>query len=48
MNMPVAGTVPGVTLRCHGNSTMAKEALSAIILSGVLERYPQFKSSSAK
>ena len=41
MNMPVAGTVQGVTLRCHGNATMAKEALSAIILSGVLERYPQ-------
>ena len=39
--MPVAGTVQGVTLRCHGNATMAKEALSAIILSGVLERYPQ-------
>ncbi len=41
--MPKAGTVQGVALRCHGNSTMAKEALGAIILSGVLQRYPRLR-----
>jgi predicted TIM-barrel fold metal-dependent hydrolase len=40
-SMPQAGTVEGVTLRVHGNSNMAKDALGQIILSGVLERFPR-------
>jgi predicted TIM-barrel fold metal-dependent hydrolase len=40
---PGSGTIEGVALRVHGNSTMAKDALAQIILSGVLERYPRLK-----
>lgn len=39
-NMPRAGTIEGVTVRSHGNTTLAEDALAQIILSGVLERYP--------
>lgn len=40
---PKTATIEGVMLRVHGNSTMAKDAMAQIILSGVLERYPQLK-----
>jgi predicted TIM-barrel fold metal-dependent hydrolase len=41
--LPKSASIEGVALRVHGNSTMAKDAVIQIILSGVLERYPRLK-----
>jgi predicted TIM-barrel fold metal-dependent hydrolase len=40
---PVSGTIESVAFRAHGHSLLGKEALTQIILSGVLERYPRLK-----
>ena len=41
--IPPSGSIEGVSFRAHGHAELGKEALSEIILSGVLERHPRLK-----
>lgn len=41
--IPPSGSIEGVAFRAHGHATIGKESLTAIILSGVLQRHPRLK-----
>jgi predicted TIM-barrel fold metal-dependent hydrolase len=43
-----SGTVEAAAFRAHGHATIGKEALTQLILSGVLERYPRLRIGVAE
>jgi predicted TIM-barrel fold metal-dependent hydrolase len=43
MERPVSGSIEGVAFRAHGHAAVGKEALTQIILAGVLDRHPRLK-----